>query len=122
MTFLLDQGLPRSTVDRLRSLGMESVHVGDLGLSRARDSEIVEHARERGHVIVTLDADFHAIMALSGASGPSVIRIRIEGLKAEPLAALLATVVANCREDLDRGALVSVTPGRVAVRGLPLKP
>jgi predicted nuclease of predicted toxin-antitoxin system len=95
MTFLLDQGLPRSTVERLRSLGIESVHVGEIGLSRARDSEIVEHARQRGEVVVTLDADFHAIVALSGASGPSVIRIRIESLKAGPLAALLATVVAN---------------------------
>jgi len=122
MRLLLDQGLPRSTVERLRSLGIEAAHVGALDLARARDPEIVEYAREHGGVVVTLDADFHAIMALSRAKAPSVIRIRIEGLKAEPLAALLATVIANCGEELERGALVSVTPGRVAVRKLPLEP
>ena len=121
MRLPLDQGLPRSTVDRLRSLGIESVHVGEVNLGRARDDEIIEHAREHGLVVATLDADFHAILALSGAKGPSVIRVRIEGLKAEPLAALLATVVLNCREELDRGALVSVTPGRLGIRTLPLE-
>ena len=121
MTLLLDQGLPRSTVERLRSLGIDSAHVGEIGLSRAHDVEIIEYARQRGLVVATLDADFHAILAPSGADRPSVIRIRIEGLKATPLAALLATVIANCREELERGALVSVTPGRLRIRTLPLE-
>jgi hypothetical protein len=38
---------------------------------------------------VTSDADFHALLALSGATGPSVVRIRIEGQPAEGLATLL---------------------------------
>jgi len=45
-------------------------------MSTASDAIIVRYARENGFVVVTLDADFHALLALSGADAPSVIRIR----------------------------------------------
>jgi predicted nuclease of predicted toxin-antitoxin system len=83
MKLLLDQGLPRSTVVHLRKQGIEAAHVGDKGLATASDSTILECGRQEGMVVVTLDADFHALLALSGLTGPSVIRIRIEGLRGE---------------------------------------
>jgi predicted nuclease of predicted toxin-antitoxin system len=49
------------------------------GLATARDAKIIDFARQRGWIVATLDADFHALLALSGATGPSVVRIRIEG-------------------------------------------
>lgn len=82
MKYLLDQGLPRSTIRYLWEMGIESEHVGGLGMAAASDSEILEEARSRVAVVVTLDADFHGLLALSGASLPSVVRIRIEGMKA----------------------------------------
>ncbi len=69
---------------------------------------------------MTLDADFHARLALTGAEGPSVIRIRIEGLRAEQLAELLVKVLDQSKDDLDHGALVTVTETGVRVRCLPL--
>ena len=66
MKLLLDQGLPRSTLVHLRNTGIESAHVGDVGLATASDGNIISYARERGWVVVTLDADFHAQLALSG--------------------------------------------------------
>ena len=117
---LLDQGLPRSTTIRLSALGLEAEHVGDCGLATADDQTILDYARSRGHIVVTLDADFHKYLALSRASAPSVIRIRIEGLKAEQLAALLVEVHEECREDLSHGAVISVTESRIRLRQLPL--
>jgi predicted nuclease of predicted toxin-antitoxin system len=67
-----------------------------------------------------LDADFHALLALSKAASPSVIRVRIEGLSAKALAELLSSVIVICREDLISGAMVSVTETGVRVRRLPL--
>lgn len=78
---LLDQGLPRSTVAQLGERGIDACHVADIGRSHAADFEIIELARHQGQVIVTLDADFHRLLALSGAHGPSVIRIRQKGLR-----------------------------------------
>lgn len=49
---------------------------------------------------MTLDADFHVLLALSGANSPSVVRIRIEGQRAEELASLLVSVSGICLDDL----------------------
>ena len=119
MKLLLDQGLPRSTVLLLRNVGIEAAHVGDRGLATASDAKILDIGRNEGSVVVTLDADFHALLVLSGAAGPSVIRIRIEGLRAEDLSTLLIKVIEVCNDDLTRGAMVSVTENGIRVRRLP---
>lgn len=120
MKLLLDQGLPRSTVLYLQNSGIMAVHVGDKGLATATDTEILDFGRREGMVVVTLDADFHALLVLSGASGPSVIRVRIEGLRGEGLAALLVKVVQVCGDDLQIGAMVSVTQSGIRVRRIPV--
>lgn len=120
MKLLLDQGLPRSTVEQLSNSGIEAAHMGTLGLATASDEEILARASRDGNVVVTLDADFHALLAKSGSGEPSVIRIRIEGLRAEGLAGLLVDVLKICEHDLKSGAMVSATEGAVRVRRLPL--
>jgi len=120
MRLLLDQGLPRSTVLHLRDKGVEAIHVGDKGLATAADSKILDFGRQEGLVVVTLDADFHALLALAGLTGPSVIRIRIEGLRGEALARLLITVLQVCNDDLLKGAMVTVTENGVRIRQLPV--
>ena len=120
MRLLLDQGLPRSTVPHLRNAGVEAAHVGDRGLASASDAKILDIGRQEGRVVVTLDADFHALLVLSGATGPSVIRIRIEGLQAEGLASVLVNVLDVCNEDLMKGAMVSVAENGIRIRRLPL--
>ena len=120
MKLLLDQGLPRSAVLHLRNQQIEAVRVGDRGLAPASDLKILDVGRQEGMVVVTLDADFHALLALSGVTGPSVIRIRIEGLRGEDLARLLVSVIEICDDDLLKGAMVSVTENGVRIRRLPV--
>jgi predicted nuclease of predicted toxin-antitoxin system len=67
---LLDQGLPRSTVELLRADGWDVVHACQCDLSTARDEQILEYARGENRVICTLDADFHSILAVTGAANP----------------------------------------------------
>jgi predicted nuclease of predicted toxin-antitoxin system len=96
------------------------VHIGEIGMSAAADREILGRALADGRAVVTLDADFHTILALENAAGPSVIRIRIEGLRGPELAALVQRVVEACRVDLERGAMVSVDETGFRLRGLPI--
>lgn len=120
MKLLLDQGLPRSAANELRRLGFDAVHTGALGMATASDAYILERARIDGAIIVTLDADFHAQLALSNAATPSVIRIRIEGMRGSEVAAMVSRIVTVCEPDLVAGAMVTVDPHNVRVRRLPL--
>jgi predicted nuclease of predicted toxin-antitoxin system len=69
MKLLLDQGLPRSAVLHLRNQQIEAVHVGDRGLATASDLKILDVGRQEGMVVVTLEADFDALLAVSGITG-----------------------------------------------------
>ena len=120
MRLLLDQGLPRSTVRHVADMGVVAEHVGDLGLARAADAHILDVARERQAVVVTLDADFHTLLATSHAASPSVVRIRIESLNGEQLSSLLMQVLAVASAEIKAGAVVSVTARRIRVRMLPI--
>ena len=120
MKFLLDQGLPRSTAELLRQKGLDAVHTGECGLSVASDDAILAAGRAQGRTVITLDSDFHTILALEEASGPSVIRVRWEGLRGPEMAKLIGQVLALCLDDLESGAAVSVKPDGIRVRRLPM--
>jgi predicted nuclease of predicted toxin-antitoxin system len=100
--------------------GWDVVHVSEIGMSRADDREILGRARADSRVCVTLDADFHSLLATSGERGPSVIRIRKEGLDADALAALLQTIWSRVEDALASGALVTISERSIRARRLPI--
>lgn len=120
MKLLLDQGLPRSSASLLRQADIDAIHVSEIGYATATDTSILELGRREKRIVVTLDADFHAHLALSGAAYPSVIRIRIEGLRGQALAELLERLVRVWDEELELGAILTVQENRVRMRRLPL--
>lgn len=117
---LLDQGLARDAAAILRNRGLDVRHVGEIGLGAASDSSIVAEAIKSLSVIVTLDADFHSLVAASGGNVPSVIRIRREGLRAIALAQVIEKALVKCDSALEAGALVSVTERTLRIHPLPV--
>ncbi len=89
-------------------------------MSRATDEEIPAFSLEDGAAVVTLDADLHAIPAVSGASGPSVIRLRLQGLGAPEVVDRVQNVLARFEADLERGSLVTVKPHKMTCHRLPV--
>ncbi len=89
-------------------------------MSQATDNEIIDYARKTGRVCVTLDADFHTLLAVNNASDPSVIRIRQEGLKGNDIAQLLINIRAKIEDQLQQGAMVTVTEEMLRLRQLPI--
>ena len=122
MKLLLDMGLARRAGALLRERGFDCTHVGELGLPRLADRAILQMAADEGRAVVTLDADFSALLALSGASRPSVIHIRREGLDFRRAADLIARTVGLLCEDLEVGCIASVSERGVRVHHLPIRP
>nr|WP_225938753.1 DUF5615 family PIN-like protein [Kovacikia minuta] len=120
MKLLLDQGLPLSAAALLRDAGFDTIHVSEIGMSEAEDTEIIQRAKDEERVVGTLDADFHTLLALDAAISPSVIRIRIERLRAQAFTDLLLMVISECEAELSQGAAITVEPSRIRIRRLPL--
>jgi predicted nuclease of predicted toxin-antitoxin system len=120
---LLDQGCPRSAALILNRSGWDVVHVGEINMGRATDVEILEIARQQQRICVTLDADFHTHLAVTNAAMPSVIRLRIEGLKAEAFAQLLIDLWPQIQNHVESGAaMITVNHQNVRIRSLPIVP
>ncbi len=120
MRLVLDQGLPRSAARILSAAGIDTVHVGDIGMAAAADTTILAYAEAEQRVVVTLDADFHALLALAGAPGPSVVRLRVEGMRGAEIAELVRTILAMSGDQLSAGAVITSDGTRARVRRLPL--
>ena len=121
MKLVLDEGLPLRAASLMRDAGIEAVHVLEIGMGGAPDQAVLDKARLDGAVVVTLDADFHQILAATGADRPSVIRVRTEGIGYQQLAELLSNVIKRRGVELDAGAVVSVIGNRVRLRRLPIR-
>ena len=118
----LDQGLPFRAAAVLRRDGIDTAHASEVGLSRASDDDILEWCRKEERILVTLDRDFHQIIALASASLPSVIRLRLQGLGADETAELIRIVITDHADDLTAGALITVRGHSLSVRRLPIVP
>jgi len=67
---LLDANLSPSLIDGLAEAGFDALHVGDVDLLTASDPAIIDHARANDLVVVTVDSDFAAMLAIAGAISP----------------------------------------------------
>lgn len=121
MRFLLDANLSPRLVESLTQAGYQVRHVADVGLVAADDAQIFDHAAEEGDVVITADSDFSTLLASRGTDRPSVILLRqVAELSWDVHAELLIANLPAVVEDLEAGAVVSLSPTRLAVRRLPI--
>jgi predicted nuclease of predicted toxin-antitoxin system len=96
------------------------MHAGEIGMSKSADDAILAWSLGKDAIVVTLDADFHSILAVSAASGPSVIRLRIQGLGAHEVVEAVRKVLIRFGADLERGSLVTVKAHKTTCHRLPI--
>jgi len=121
MKLLIDANLSPVVVGVLKGRGYDASHVSDHGLLTASDQEISDYAIEFGSAIVSADSDFATMLALSKGKAPSLILLRsVDQLAPQEQAELLANNLGEVADEIETGAVVSIRPGHLRVRLLPL--
>jgi len=85
---LFDQNLSPHLVDALVDLYPGSAHVRDLGLARADDRDVWDHAGTHGFTVVSKDSDFHQLAFLHGPP-PKAVWLRIGNCTTEDVEQML---------------------------------
>jgi predicted nuclease of predicted toxin-antitoxin system len=122
MRFLLNLNVPRELGRRLNLEGHECRHVGDIGMAKASDIEIVEEARRNEEVVVTHDLDYGHLLAFSGELAPSVIILRLRNVHVDNVFARIIRAWPEIEGPLSEGAIVVLEDAAHRIRGLPLSP
>ena len=120
MKFLADMGISPRSVEYLRTVGHDAVHLHELDLDRMADTDILAKARVEGRIVLTHDLDFGDLLAASQAPLPSVVLFRLQDMRPATVILHLDAILAHHKQALEQGAILSVTERRVRLRMLPI--
>ncbi len=117
---VIDMNLSVEWVEDLARHGWSAVHWSAVGDPHADDATIMAWARTNNHVVFTHDLDFGTMLALTHATGPSVLQIRGADVLPEDIQAIVIAALRQYDAALAAGALVVVDAKKSRVRVLPL--
>jgi predicted nuclease of predicted toxin-antitoxin system len=117
---VVDMNLSVEWVTELARHGWSAVHWSSVGDPGADDSVIMAWAVANGYVVFTHDLDFGTMLALTHATGPSVLQVRSQTVLPEDIGAVVVAALRQYESALAAGALVVVELRKTRVRVLPL--
>ncbi|MBL8865739.1 MAG: DUF5615 family PIN-like protein [Planctomycetia bacterium] len=120
MRLLVDMNLSSEWTVELARQGWSAVHWSMVGDPRATDSEIMAWALANDYVVFTHDLDFGTMLALTRATGPSVLQVRGQNVLPEHMGPVVFVALRQHDADLAGGAIVVVDEKKLRVRVLPL--
>lgn len=115
--FLVDEDLPRSLATRLRADGTFAEDVRDVGLRGLADDHVLAHAVVHGLTLLIGDLDFANLLRFPLGSHPGIVVARLpHQWPAARRTQIIAEAVRDLPDDVGRGCLVIVEPGRIRLR------
>ena len=117
---LIDMNLSPDWTSTLEHHGWHAVHWSTIGDPRASDRTIMEWAAKHGYTVFTHDLDFSTILALTHATGPSVLQVRAQDIMRDSLERAVIAALKQHEIELAAGALVVIDQTRTRVRVLPM--
>jgi predicted nuclease of predicted toxin-antitoxin system len=120
LRILIDMNLSPDWVTYLQQHGWDAIHWVTVGDPHAYDSVLMDWARQNRCVVFTHDLDFGTALALTHASGPSVIQLRGQDVFPDQVGSSLQAALTQHRDALAAGALMVIDVKKCRVRLLPL--
>ena len=117
---LIDMNLSPEWATLFMAAGWQATHWSAVGDPRALDSAIMDWARSNEYVVFTHDLDFGAILALTRATGPSVLQLRGPEVLPIRMGKAVLAAVRQHEAELTAGAILVVDESKKRVRILPI--
>ncbi len=117
---LIDMNLSPDWVPVLKRHGWSAIHWSTIGDPRDSDRTIMDWALRHDYIVFTHDLDFGSMLALSHATGPSVLQVRVQDILPDHLENIVIAALRQHDDDLASGSLVVVDESRTRVRILPI--
>ncbi|MGH7135303.1 MAG: DUF5615 family PIN-like protein [Pirellulales bacterium] len=120
LQIVVDMNLSPEWIPHLIQRGWPAVHWSTVGDPRADDPTILRWALANKHIVFTHDLDFGTILALTHATGPSVLQVRGENILPMHMGTMVFAALHQHEAALESGALVVVDVRRSRIRVLPI--
>lgn len=120
MQLLVDMNLSPAWVDVFAGNGIPASHWSTIGPANAPDPEIMCWAVRNRYIVFTHDLDFGTLLRLTAAVEPSVVQIRAEDVRPSSMGKYVCAAILQTREELERGALLTIDPRKNRIALLPL--
>src|SRR4051812_1400791 len=117
---LIDMNLSPDWVAVLERHGWVASHWSTVGDPRATDQTIMDWAVANDRIMFTHDLDFGTLLALTHATGPSVLQVRAQDVLPAHLEGVVVAALRQHEADLESEALVVVDESKSRVRVLPI--
>ncbi|MCF8240971.1 MAG: DUF5615 family PIN-like protein [Melioribacteraceae bacterium] len=120
MKLLLDNNISPRVKSILQSKRIEVLHVADLNMSKATDTEIFNYAYLNNFVIISSDTDFGYILSKRRNNFPSVILLRYLPYDSDLVGAYISKGINKFKSELDEKSILVIEPKRMRIKKLPI--
>ena len=119
LKFLIDENLSWRVAEALQKLGIDALHIKDVGLQGKEDEIIMDYAIKENRVLLTQDSDFADIRNYPLGTHKGIIRFKVKFAPADVIVECFKKLIAHIDSKmLSSGAIVITDCKKYRVKSL----